>query len=425
MTQKCNMTCRIVLVATLAVGLAACETEKSRNPLSPNVAGPMAGVNITAPPLMEPTDGGLVETGQPVVLKFGSVTSNSERPLWYQLQLAGDARFQQLVHEADRIGWDDEGGGAQSLSADGSHRYEVPVSLETGRAYWWRARAADGANIGPYSDRAKFEIYKPVTVGVPQPRSPIGGVIVAGRQPRFVVTTPQVTGPATQVRIHIEISTSNSFANPVASFSAAIGNDTTAARSGRLSLNTRYHWRARATAEGREGQILGNWSRTSTFRTPATVAGGSPSPTPAPSSPPSGGGGYTRGGSPNAPFTTNGSNPPNMLHIVQQVAQEHPQALRNSCQHHGGTWEFMDRVVERLRAIDGRYAYNCKRGNCGDVSQDVIDYYRGNGNPHGSSNVKIVDMTVGHCGPNPQPGWNDLTDATRQAGTIGRWKYPR
>ena len=231
----------------------------------------MAGVNITAPPLMEPTDGGLVETGQPVVLKFGSVTSNSERPLWYQLQLAGDARFEQLVHEADRIGWDDEGGGAQSLSADGSHRYEVPVSLETGRAYWWRARAADGANIGPYSDRAKFEIYKPVTVGVPQPRSPIGGVIVAGRQPRFVVTTPQVTGPATQVRIRIEISTSNSFANPVASFSAAIGNDTTAARSDRLSLNTRYHWRARATAEGREGQILGNWSRTSTFRTPATA----------------------------------------------------------------------------------------------------------------------------------------------------------
>ena len=424
MAQKCNMTCRIVLAATLAVGLDACETEKSRNPLSPNVAGPMAGVSITAPPLMEPTHEGLVETGQQVVLKFGSVSSNSERPLWYKLQLARDSQFQQLVHEADRIGFDDEGGGAQSLAADGSHHYVVPVSLETGRGYWWHVRAEDGANIGPYTDSSKFEIYRPVSVGVPQPRSPIGGVTVAGLQPRFVATTPEVTGPATNVRINIEVATSNSFANPVASLSAAIGGGaTTATTSGRaLALNTRHHWRVRATAEGREGQILGSWSRTSTFRTPVVPAGApsTPSPTPPPS-----GGGYTRGGSPNAPFTTNGSNPPNMLHIVQQVARDHPQALRNSCQDHGGTWEFMDRVVERLRAIDGRYGYNCKRGNCGDVSHDVIDYYRGSGSPHGSTNVAIVDMIVAHCGPNPQPGWNDLTDATRQNGTVGRWKYPR
>ena len=114
-----------------------------------------------------------------------------------------------------------------------------------------------------------------------------------------------------------------------------------------------------------------------------------------------------------------------MLYVVQQVAAAHPQALQNSCQSHGGTWEFMDRVVEALRAIDGRWGYNCKRGNCNDVSHDVVDYYRGQGSPHGSSDVAIIDMIGGHCGSNPQPAWYDLTQATQQNGTIGRWKYPR
>ena len=85
----------------------------------------------------------------------------------------------------------------------------------------------------------------------------------------------------------------------------------------------------------------------------------------------------------------------------------------------------MDRVVERLRAIDGRWAYNCKRGNCDDLSQDVVAYYRGRGNPNNSTDVAIIDIIGGHCGGNPQPAWIDQTQATQQAGTIGRWKYPR
>ena len=114
-----------------------------------------------------------------------------------------------------------------------------------------------------------------------------------------------------------------------------------------------------------------------------------------------------------------------MSHIVQDVANQYPGALQNSCQSRGGSWEFMDRVVERLRAIDGRWAYNCKRGNCDNLSQDVVAYYRGQGNPNNSTDVAIIDIIGGHCGGNPQPAWIDQTQATQQAGTIGRWKYPR
>ena len=66
---------------------------------------------------------------------------------------------------------------------------------------------------------------------------------------------------------------------------------------------------------------------------------------------------------------------PNDSAIVRAVAGAFPGALRNSCQEHGGSWEFMDRAVDALRAKDGRYGYNCKRGNCNDPSLDVASYF--------------------------------------------------
>ena len=40
--------------AVMTIALAGCEAQKSSNPLSPSVAGPIAGVSITAPQLIEP-----------------------------------------------------------------------------------------------------------------------------------------------------------------------------------------------------------------------------------------------------------------------------------------------------------------------------------------------------------------------------------
>ena len=33
----------------------------------------------------------------------------------------------------------------------------------------------------------------------------------------------------------------------------------------------------------------------------------------------------------------------------------------------------------------------------------------------------IIDIIGGHCGSNPTPIWNDVTDVTLNSGTIGRW----
>jgi len=45
-----------------------------------------------------------------------------------------------------------------------------------------------------------------------------------------------------------------------------------------------------------------------------------------------------------------------------------------------------------------------KRGNVGDMSQDVGDYYYGAGDPvESATDVYIIDVIGGHCGPSPSP----------------------
>lgn len=148
-----------------------------------------------------------------------------------------------------------------------------------------------------------------------------------------------------------------------------------------------------------------------------------------PPQPPTGGGIVVGPGNFRTPDPT-GSNilplPAYGKQVVDSVAAAFPLLLKNSCQDHaGGTWEFMDWCVDTLRTHDLRWAYNGKRGNQADPSKDAITYHRGAG-PElvagvGSTAVYIIDIIGGHCGPSPVPSWNDVTQVTLDAGTIGRW----
>jgi hypothetical protein len=107
--------------------------------------------------------------------------------------------------------------------------------------------------------------------------------------------------------------------------------------------------------------------------------------------------------------------------VVEQLARQYPGDLQNSCTEHGGTNVFMFRVVQALRAIDSRWGLNWKRGNRGDLSQDIVNYNYGAGPDEDTTNVYIFDIIGGHCGARAYPTWIDQTAATRNAGTIGRW----
>lgn len=98
---------------------------------------------------------------------------------------------------------------------------------------------------------------------------------------------------------------------------------------------------------------------------------------------------------------------PQMGVIVADVAAEFPRLLENSCQDEDGTWAFLDLVVDRLRLVDTRWGYNCKRGNCDDPSQDVAAYHAGAGpEVEGVFETRTVDVIAGHCGPDPSANWD-------------------
>jgi hypothetical protein len=107
--------------------------------------------------------------------------------------------------------------------------------------------------------------------------------------------------------------------------------------------------------------------------------------------------------------------------VVESVARVFPHFLAASCQPDGGSWDFMDWVVDTLRTHDSRWGYNGKRGDAADPSMDAIAYNRGRHPDAGTTEVYIVDVVGGHCGPLPRPAWHDVTEETLAAGTIGRW----
>jgi len=183
-----------------------------------------------------------------------------------------------------------------------------------------------------------------------------------------------------------------------------------------LEYDTVYSWRARAHLTN----DFGPWSSWASFLSPTRPVASVTVPS----------GSVSTGGcaAPISPLSAgeNRKPRPNDSAIVRAVAGQFPGALQNSCQEHGGSWEFMDRTVDALRAKDGRYGYNAKRGNMNDPSLDVVSYFYANGdNIQNRAEVYIFDLIAGHCGATPSTAWVDVTDITFSSGTIGRTMFPR
>ncbi len=391
------------LIALVAVAsLAACEAAKSPNPTAPSVAGPIPGVAITAPKPLEPHAGQtLTFSNEPPTLLIENAGSSGVRTIWLQLEVSTDAGFSQLVHQADQI----------SPGDNGRTLYRLPAPLGAGFTYYWRSRASDGANTGPFSSVSNFSVVPPVVIDTPTPMDPQGNINT--NRPTFRARNANISG-TTGVAYRFQVATNADMTNITAVVTAPPGgNGNTEVSLGELPYNTTFFWRGWGT----DGTVESARSNVVSFRTPAPPA---PTPVPAPGlpNPVPGGGGGNR-----TPDPTSGRLPlPGYgAGVVQAVAAANPGLLRNSCQEHGGSWQFLDLVVDTLRTYDTRWGYNGKRGNANDPSLDVVTYHHGAGASNGSTQVYIIDVVGGHCGSNPSATWIDVTDATYGAGTVGRW----
>lgn len=255
----------------------ACEQSKSANPLSPDVAGPIPGVQISAPLPVEPGMGStLVGQSSSVTLIVQNATTSGERPLWLKLELAADAGFTQVLHQADRL----------APGADGRTSYKLPEPLGPGHTYYWRVKALDGANEGPFSAVASFSVVEPVTIEAPIPIEPSGQI--ATNRPEFRVRNGGVNGPVGDLIYRFEVATAPDPSAIQAVVSVAPGSGGTTSMSlGDLPYGQTLYWRAYIT----DGSATSPYSSVFSFRTPDA-----PSTTPPPTTPPPPGPGGSIGG---------------------------------------------------------------------------------------------------------------------------------
>ena len=387
-----------------AVAVSACEAEKSRNPLSPNVAGPIAGVSISPPTPVNPINGAEVLNTAPVRLVFNNGSTNGQRPLFYIVELASDAAFTNKVF-------------AQSKVTPGSTQTSIVVdaALTADRTYYWRAKADDGANESEFSSVAKFDIVVPIVIEAPVPISPVSGLVASSTRPALVVNNAGVQGRAGRVEYWFEVALDQAFSRTIIqqgverSSGAQTSRRCRTCRRARCSSGASRDSTARLRDHGRSRRASGRpLPRRAPGRTSRTATS------------------RTAGRRPDSRSCRRGSNCRCRATVrpwCQQVAAQYPNALRNSCQDNGGTWEFMDRVVDALRQHDSRWGYNGKRGNPNDPSQDVVAYHWGRGADQNSPNVYAFDIIGSHCGPNPHAGMaqHHRPERVRAAWTAGRF----
>ena len=252
---------RTLAPLALLLALAACEAQKSSNPLSPSVAGPIPGVEITPPKLLDPSQGFKFKANQqPIKLVIENSSSSGVRPVTYIFEVAGDAAFNNKVFARSGI-----------VPGDGGRTTVLIEALELGRAYYWRARAEDGANNSTYST-ADFAVLPQPVLSVPAAVSPANAVIDT-RQPTLRIGNSSHNEAVGQVSYFFMVAKDQAFTQISATGSVGEGNPTQWTVDRELDYGVPHYWRVRAT----DGETTTAWSGTATFTTP-----GAPKPVPVP-----------------------------------------------------------------------------------------------------------------------------------------------
>lgn len=318
-----------VLFACAAAVMTACEAKKSSNPLSPHIAGPIPGVEISQPKLLEPGQGWKFKGKElPLTLLIENASSNGVRPLVYAIQIAVDAGFKNIVFTRRDIP-QGQGGRTSMRMSD---------KLQLGRMYYWRAWAYDGANTGAMARSVSFEVYPPVVIREPALMSPADNATGVSLVPQLRVRNSWRSGPAGNLRYRYQVAADPVFSRLVTGNSAQPENvsaGTTLWTASGLSYSRTYYWRVQAT----DGETTSGWSVTWRFTTGASA----PGPT----------------GPPGSCASNNGT------YIAQCIAAKYPDRLRptRTLSARQTNMAFLrDRMIEAGKCGGMDLGWNLKRG---------------------------------------------------------------
>lgn len=353
MTRLCT---QFFVGGAAAVLLSGCQVQKSANPLSPQVAGPIAGVEISTPALLEPgQDWEMRARDQPIKLLFQNSNTNGDRPLTYSFDLAADSAFKNIVFARTGVKPDE---GPET-------RFQLPDKLAAG-TYWWRTRAEDGANSSQYSTVKSFVVMADVILSAPTPVSPTSGTTVDDITPAFRLKAGDRSGVTAPLEYIVQVSNNSSFTSIAATFVVPETWPDTRIDNGYAFLHDRtYYWRARMwhTADGGEVSV---WSATQTFRTPK--------PPVAPPPPPPGGGDDPPGGG-----DTSKCNSSKGSDIAECIEGRYPQYRRAGVsldQRKRDMQYLRDRLIEHAICRGLQVGQNLKRGGP-EISNDFITFFTG------------------------------------------------
>ena len=261
---------RVLISAALLMPLAACEAKKSSNPLSPTVAGPIAGVEITAPRVVAPNEGiKLKESQQPITLLVENSSTSGVRPVAYTFEVASTDNFEVKLYARSGV----------TPGPDG--RTQVTVDrLDSGRVYFWRTRAEDGANSSGYTT-STFELLPKPQLDPPQMHAPANNAQLSSRRPQLLVGVSNRNAAIGNVAYQFQIASDVAFSGIVAQGDRSEdGPATLYAPDNDLPGGATFYWRVRAT----DGEFTSPWSSAQAFRT-ASPAPPPPGPGPGPFQP--------------------------------------------------------------------------------------------------------------------------------------------
>lgn len=368
------MTSRLFRIACglSVIALTGCAAEKSSNPTAPTVAGPIPGVNISAPALLEPAQGfKFKENEQPIRLAVQNATSSGVRPLTYNFEVAADSGFTTKVFSRSSVA---PGDGKTSVQVD---------RLEIGRAYYWRAWAVDGANTGVPAT-AGFEIYPKPVVNPPSLVAPVDNAVAASSTPTLTVHNASSVGPVGALAYEFQVATDQAFSRLVAAGIVNQGAGDTNFASSALAAATVHYWRVRAS----DSESTSAWSTTQVFRTPAP-------PAPPPPPPPTDGGG---GGGGSCALPTG----PQIIACISSKYASKRAPVGSLSQRQDNMKFIRDRVIEAGKCAGRDYSWNLKRGGP-ELSIDVIAWKR----PDGNMGVDIA-YDYDNIGATLQLAWGEV-----------------
>jgi hypothetical protein len=271
-----NVLGRFLVVTPFVVLGFACKADKSENWLAPTVAGPIPGITITTPKPVEPGSGARVAVDtQPITLIVDNSSSNGPRPLSYAFEVAADANFTTKVFTREGIS---PGSGRTSL--------RLPDALATGRTYFWRSQAQDGANSSGFSSPVSFSVFTPVIIGAPALLAPGNNTKVTSSRPTFTWSNAPTSGPVVGITYEIEVGENDAFVPRFVIWATPQSAGQTSTQlpiDGPLSKYFFWHVRGFDTV----ASSVGPWSETRAFQMPdpPSTGGGGGGGAPVPSGP--------------------------------------------------------------------------------------------------------------------------------------------